>query len=474
MACAAAGTPCYGLVANASCLALVEAPADVAVSLLPANATGYPRECTDAEYSAECAHDIVCETVLDDCAEENLTAPLNNFTANASTLYNVEAPEDLWINLTFSEIVARYVNDSSFFIAGNSSDNFTLFTTMAYYQTLFPNTTAANITANTTFSTPFTCSNLTARTVCRRSDRRVKTCVVNGPNDFVCTCQPGFGPLNPRYSISVGGFVRVDPRDTKFGRCEGVVRNCSSNEEIIIFGGLHATACQISCNAEDPTANCVIVNATCDPGRPSLPVNERVATLRLTANELSAFFPVNVSQPCGTLGFALVNQSVRSAEITLDGSLTVNITSELQRRCGPYVERGDFLIFDCNTTHSLCEPSVRYAVYTLGCYCLANTYPGDLLECQHDYYVRECTPAEKALVPRDTFDAACQRSYVCRRMCYPATATQPEVCFRHAPDACKFTSPRGLVPSPGLGGLGGFCGFSGLCGTGCDRSHNLC
>ena len=362
-----------------------------------------------------------CTTVPGKCLSyTNVSVPDNDTLALIDAVDAVLAQ-----NLSYAAAVAAFAN-----FTGPITVTLEANTTLGY-NVSFPMTYLNQTTM---------CTNQTLVTQCSRVPLRVRSCVARGPSNFTCACQPGFGPLNPRYSVSVGGFVRVDARDTKFGRCEGVVRNCSSNDEIIIFGGLHATACQISCNAEDSTANCVIVNATCDPGRPSLPVNERVATLRLTANELSAFFPVNVSQPCGTLGFALVNQSVRSAEITLDGSLTVNITSELQRRCGPYVERGDFLIFDCNTTHSLCEPSVRYAVYTLGCYCQTNTYPGDLLECQHDYYTRECTPAEKALVPRDTFDAACQRSYVCRRMCYPATSTQPEVCFRHAPDACKSLS----------------------------------
>jgi hypothetical protein len=425
VACTPSGDTCYGLVANASCLALTPAPAYVAPPLLPSNSTGYPRECTDDEYSAECAHDMNCTTVPGDCLSyTNVSLPDNT----TQTLINaVDAV--LSQNLSYAAAVATFANFSRP-INVTLDANSTLGYNVSFLMTYLNQTTI--------------CTNQTLVTQCTRVPLRVRSCVARGPSNYTCACQPGFGPLNPRYSVSVGGFVRVDARDTKFGRCEGVVRNCSSNEEIIIFGGLHATSCQISCNSADPTANCVIVNATCDPGRPSLPVNERVATLRLTANELSAFFPINVSQPCGTLGFALVNQSVRSAQITLDRSLTINITAELQRRCGPYVDRGDFLIFDCNTTHSLCEPSTRYAVYTLGCYCQANTYAGDLLECQHDYYVRECTPAEKALVPRDTFDAACQRSYVCRRMCYPATATQAEVCFRHAPDACKLL--EGHVP----------------------------
>jgi hypothetical protein len=420
VACAASGTPCYGIVANASCIALTPAPIYVAPPLLPANATGYPRECTDAEYSAECAHDIECETVLGEClAYDNTTLVDDNGTwALSEAIMDV-----LQQNLSYAEALAAFANFSEPVVL-TLDDNSTLGYNVTYNMTYFNESVQV-------------CTNQTFMTQCTRVPRRVRSCVAYTATNYTCDCQPGFGPLNPRYSITTGGFVRVDARDSKFGRCEGLVRNCSTNEEIIIFGGIHAVACEISCNEADPTANCVIVNATCDAGRPALPVNERVATLRLTANELSAFFPINVSQPCGTLGFALVNQSVYDAQITLDGSLTVNITAELQRRCGPYVDRGDFLIFDCNTTHSLCEPSTRYAVYTLGCYCRANTYAGDLLTCEHDYYVRECTPAEKALVPRDTFDAACQRSYVCKRMCYPATTTQPEVCFRHAPDPCK-------------------------------------
>jgi hypothetical protein len=384
-----------------------------------------------------------CSTVLGACLEYvNITFnDSTNATVADNTTTLVEDPvQQLIFNLTYEEAVQQFGNNSNVTInaytdpiSGNFS-HYNMTFAAAYYRDYFNITSAVNPLNDT----QRVCVNYSTTIQCSRVPRRVSLCVARSPSNYSCTCKSGFGPLNPRMSFATLGLMQVDPRDAKLGKCEGVVRDCDPGTETLLYGGTHATSCQISCNEADRTANCIIYNATCDPGSPSLPVIPRISALQFTANEVSAFYPVNIAQPCGQLGYTFFGRAANSTIVTI-GTQSVNLTAELQRRCGPYVSTADFIVFDCNTTHSLCEPFVRYAVYTLACYCQPNTFAGNLLPCERDYYIRPCNRTEQALVPRDTFDAECQQSYACQRMCYPATATQPEVCFRHAPDPCLDT-----------------------------------
>lgn len=413
---------------NASCPFPPAPQPFVLPPLAPANSTGFPRECTEAEYAQKCSKDRVCEVYRETrCnlteAEEQQLLTLANFRANYSVATNLSILATL----------------SSLF----QSLNLTLCTLGNVTVTANGDIWEANITfaCGSRLSSNLTCLQTisTNTTVCTQVQNRTALCVANAPSNYTCTCHSGYGPLNPRYNFTYEGFIQSDARDANLGQCEGVVRECAPGEETIVFGGRFATACQISCSETDPTQNCIIYNATCDLGRPALPSLQTILPYEITANELSAFFPLNLAQPCGLLGWLYDHTAAMNASITLDTTTTINITSEIQRRCGPQVERASFLVFDCNVSHSLCEPQTRYALRMFNCTCNAQGYPGISLPCENDYYIRPCNATEDALVPRYAFDDTCMRNYVCKLMCYPPTATQPELCFRHAPDPCKYS-----------------------------------
>jgi hypothetical protein len=411
---------------NASCPWPTQIPAYLALPLLPPNATGFPRECTMEEISRECAHDVVCDA-------EAAAGPACNFTGNLT--------DGAILNFTA-------------YVAANGLTNATFNATQLVEQ----NRTAGDVLQSiyaTYVATQYELRNATAcangtgagaPAACRVVNNRTAGCYAAGPTDFQCTCAFGYGPLNPRYSFSSAGFITSDPRDAHLGQCEGVVRPCDAGEETTLYGGRFATSCQLSCSAQDPTQNCIIYSATCDRLNPNLPSLARSYPVQLTANELSAFFPLTTAQPCDAFG-AIHDQLVVAANATnlTVGDITIDVSAELQRRCGPYVESASFLVFDCNVTHSLCELNVRYALYMFQCQCQNNSYPGPsgLLPCETHYYTRACNATEDALVPRSAFDSVCHDSYRCRLLCYPAAnasgGTQPELCFRHAPDPCLDT-----------------------------------
>ena len=415
---------------NASCPA-PSAPAPfVAPSLAPANSTGYPRQCRDDESARECSHDRACEVYSETrcnlTESERLQLGLlyefmgkYAFTTNLSSVATIPAAFRA-INITFCNLtnitVGAGVNASvwelSFDFACDARFNASANKTVQCVQFATVNTTQ-----------------------CTQVMNRTALCVANGPSNYTCTCQPGYGPLNPRYEFTSDGFIRANPLDVNLGKCEGVVRDCEPGEETLVFGGRYAQACQISCNANDRTQNCIVYNATCDALQPSLPGLTSILPFELAANELSAFFPVNIAQPCGSLGWLYDQAAVMN--LTIDLGVGINITSEIQRRCGSFVDKASFMVFDCNVTHSLCEPYTRYALYMFSCTCEAGGFRGPSLPCETDYYTRPCNATEDALVPRGAFDDTCMRSYTCRLLCYPATATQPEICFRHAPDPCE-------------------------------------
>jgi len=450
------------LAENASCAQPPQAPPGYYVPPLdPPNSTGYPRECTDDEYSSECAHDMVCELVPPPPCTVNVTGYNSTafFSIYNATLLNFTANESLAYDLLLNSSLIQDIEQRAAFLANYSALTRLLYNITLYYDATgnFSNYTEQfdprllrlrTLNATALPSQDQSCwSNSTNTTRCRYVHNRTALCVARAAGNYSCTCQPGFGPLNPRFYFSDSGFIKSDPRDARLGQCEGVVRDCDPGDETLVFGGRFATRCQLSCSAADRTQNCVIYNATCDPSIVPTLLPTALTTAfspPLTANLLSAYFPLTTAQPCGAVGMLSDNASVANATLQYAGT-TINLTAELRRRCGDYVDRASFLIFDCNVTHSLCEPQTRFAVYLLGCHCGAQGFAGPSLPCENDYYTRACNAREEALVPRSSFDEGCQRSYKCRRLCYPATAAgQPEVCFRHAPDPCldSFTDKR--------------------------------
>ena len=408
---------------NASCPWPTQIPAYLALPLLPANSTGFPRECTTEEISRECAHDVVCDEIA------AVPGPACNLTGNLTDgpiLNYTEYAALNFVNISFNETLLAEQNRTIEEVLQDLYD--------IYLETQYDLRNATACSADV--------SNGTVAPVCRIVNNRTAGCYAAGPADFRCTCAYGFGPLNARYSFSGSGFITSDPRDAHLGQCEGVVRPCDAGEETVLYGGRFATSCQLSCSAQDRTQNCIIYSATCDRLNPNLPSLGRNYPVQLTANELSAFFPLTVAQPCDAFG-AVHDQLVVAANATnlTVGEIDIDVSTELRRRCGPYVESASFLVFDCNVTHSLCEPEVRYALYMFQCQCQTNAYPGPsgLLPCETHYYTRACNASEDALVPRGAFDPTCHDSYRCRLLCYPANATQPELCFRHAPDPCLDT-----------------------------------
>lgn len=447
----------------------------VAPPLAPANSTGYPRECTDEEYARECSPDLICEwvgatdcnsttannTLLVEDFDRVYNATLANFTESEAEellrLAELRAFLDtirLVANLSVVPGAQAYIASQNIslcnitvFIVGVQNltaldpeeQNATGVVELAFNFSCDPRINASAQMVDYIAPAPNDtrpCNATNGTLVCSYVRNRTALCVAHAPANHTCQCQAGFGPLNPRYEFTADGFIRANPADANLGQCEGVVRDCEPGDETLVFGGRYAQSCQISCNPSDPTQNCIVYNATCGGIDPTMPALNRVLPLEIAANELSAFFPVNIAQPCGSLGWLYDREQALNATLEL-ASTSINITSEIQRRCGNFVSRASYMIFDCNVTHSLCEPYTRYGLYMFECVCGAGSYRGPSLECETDYYIRPCNATEDALVPRGSFDDACMRSYVCRLMCYPATATQPEVCFRHAADPCE-------------------------------------